>query len=447
MVRGKDARFMKVAFFSQDRFFLQQRYLLLGLILLLIAISIPYGLKAAEGKSAVVRWFDAIDKFEDGKNIWKEDIHPNSPMMLLLLRPLAELPPVIGALTWYYLKVVMVLLAIYAVFRLVEDPGQPYPLWAKVVTVLLSLRPIQGDLMHGNINLFILFLVVAALFAFHHGRDWTAGVVLGLAIVCKVAPALFVPYFLWKRAWKTLAGCALGLVLFFGIVPACILGPAKNAEALGSWVNKMIEPYVLESKVFYSEYYNQSLPGLIVRLATHSPSTSRYDDQGRYEPLEYSNLLNLDPSVVGWLLKGCLLGFGALIVWSCRTPITPRHGWRLSAEYSLILLGMLLLNERTWKHHCVTLLVPFAVLAYYVATCRLESALRAYLLGTLAASFLLMTSTSTGLNEVDKLTQLYGAYVGVYFMLGTALTILLRRSDPLRTGQVDQHLPAISAAA
>src|SRR5262249_7191802 len=158
------------------------------------------------------------------------------------------------------------------------------------VTVFLSLRPILGDLMHGNTNLFILFLVVTALFAYRHRRDWTAGVVLGLAIVCKVTPALFVPYFLLKRAWKTLAGCALRLVLFSGIVPSIILGHTKNAEALGSWVSKMIEPYVMESKVFYSEYYNQSLPGLVVRLATHSPSTSRYDAQGRYEPLDYYNV-------------------------------------------------------------------------------------------------------------------------------------------------------------
>ena len=56
--------------------------------------------------------------------------------------------------------------------------------------------------------------LAGALYAFHQGRDLTAGIVLALAICCKLTPALFVPYFLWKRAWRTLAGTALGLMLF-----------------------------------------------------------------------------------------------------------------------------------------------------------------------------------------------------------------------------------------
>ena len=30
-------------------------------------------------------------------------------------------------------------------------------------------------------------------------------------------------------------------------------------------------------------------------------------------------------------------------------------------EFSVVVLGMLLFCERTWKHHCVTLLLPFTV--------------------------------------------------------------------------------------
>jgi hypothetical protein len=93
------------------------------------------------------------------------------------------------------------------------------------------------------------------------------------------------------------------------------------------------------------------------------------------------------------------------------------------------------------------LLVPFAVLSYYWAVCRPGPALRAYLVGTLTAAVLLMTSTSTGLTEVDKLTQLYGAYVWVYLLLGAALTILLRRPAEPLAGQIRQFTPAIRAAA
>ena len=48
--------------------------------------------------------------------------------------------------------------------------------------------------------------------------------------------------------------------------------------------------------------------------------------------------------------------------------LTYGQAWRLAAEFSLVIIGMLLFSERTWKHHCVTLLLPFAVLAYYLAS-------------------------------------------------------------------------------
>ena len=41
-------------------------------------------------------------------------------------QPLAELPPIVGALCWFYLKVAMTLAALYWVFRIVEDPGRPF---------------------------------------------------------------------------------------------------------------------------------------------------------------------------------------------------------------------------------------------------------------------------------------------------------------------------------
>ena len=53
--------------------------------------------------------------------------------------------------------------------------GRPFPAWAKALTVLLAVRPIVGDLQHGNVNLFILFLLVVALFAYQKGRGALAG--------------------------------------------------------------------------------------------------------------------------------------------------------------------------------------------------------------------------------------------------------------------------------
>ena len=198
-------------------------WFLLGLFVLFAALSVQYSNKVLHNRGAFSRWeAHVLRSVENGENGAEAYNYPNPPIMALVLYPLAKMPPVWGALTWFYVKVGLTLLAFHWVFRLVETPGRPFPLWARIVTVLLSLRPIIGDLHHGNVNLFILFLVVAALAAFRSRRDLLSGLLLGLAVACKVTPALFIPYFLWKRQWRVLAGCAAGLLLFLwpGFVPA-----------------------------------------------------------------------------------------------------------------------------------------------------------------------------------------------------------------------------------
>lgn len=406
-----------------------QRWYVAVLLLGLVAFSVQYSVKVLGKGSAIIRWQQALRELDQGKDIYNAYIHPNSPMMVVLLRPFAYLPPLLAGLAWFYLKVGLTLVALHWVFRLVRDTDLPWPPWAKVVTVLLALRPILGDLSHGNVNLLILFLLVGCLYAFSRGRELTAGCVLALAVACKVTPALFLPYFLWKRQWKVLAGSALGLVLFLAVVPGLFLGLERNTQLLGSWTRQMIAPYLVRGEVFYSEHNNQSLPGLAMRLATHSPSFSEYIDKRVYSPTEYHNLIDLDPGVVRWFVKACMAGFALLVIWACRTPTVPRPSWRLAAEFSLVVLGMLLFSERTWKHHCVTLLLPFAVLTYYLATARPNPGLRKYLVGTLAASVLLMSSTSISLvgDRAGDLAQVYGAYVWTYLLLGAALVVLLRQ--------------------
>jgi hypothetical protein len=406
---------------------------MLGLGVLFVALSIQYCVKASgdgvrSNRSAFLRWREQLHHLFD-ENIYQRYTYPNPPIMALLLEPLSQLPSLAGSLLWFYLKLGMAALALWWVFRIVESPERPFPSWAKALTALLSLRPIMGDLSHGNVNLFILFLVTAALYSYHRGRDWLAGILLALSIACKATPALFIPYFLWKRAWKTLAGCVIGLGLFFVIVPGWFLGNARNLDLLGSWVHQMVTPYIVAGTVT-SEHPNQSLPGLVFRLATHSPSF--LDEKGH--PQRYDNLVDLDPRVVGWLIKGCMALFAGTVVWSCRTPAAVRQGWRLAAEFGLVVLGMLLFSERTWKHHCVTLVVPFAVLSYYLAVGQPSRVLRGYLIGSLLLAVLLMASTSTtgwwkALDDVAKQAQVYGAYVWAYVVLVAALVVLLRREE------------------
>lgn len=437
---------MNAASLSSSSIF-RQRWVLFGLVVFFLAIFLQFFLKVhrheGDPRSAFKRWAPQILEVDQGVDIWHKHIYPNPPIMVLILKPLAHLSPAAGSLAWFLLKVVMAVLSIHWVLRMLDSGPRPFPVWGQALAILLSLRPIQGDLVHGNVNLFILFLVVGCLYAFHRGKDVLCGLVLALAIACKVTPALLVPYFIWKRAWKAAATSMVGLGLFIYVVPGFVLGFKENVQYFNSWVNGMVVPYVVKGEV-WSEHNNQSLAGLAYRMLTKSPSFSDYVDDKIYTPLAYHNIAEWDTGTVRLLIKACLLVFALVVVWSCRTPTTDRSDWKLVAEYGLIILGMLLFSERTWKHHCVTLLVPFSAAAYALSTRWHDKTLRWYLLGTLALVVALMTATATGwfenherpeemMNVPGKLAQVYGAYVWAHALLMALMVVLLKRKETSAT--------------
>jgi hypothetical protein len=429
-----------------------RRLFIAGLFVFLVVLGVRYGPKALDERSAFSRWRSQLQQL--GKvDISERFNYPNPPVMAVLLEPLAKLPPLVGAFAWFYIKAGLALLSLYWVFRLVESPEAPFPPWAKCIVVLLSLKPVLDDLNHGNVNLFILFLVVAALTAYRHRRDFLGGNLLALAIACKVTPALFIPYFVWKRSWKMLAGCVAGLMLFLwpGVVPAVRLGFQGNQQQLLSWYRGMVHPFVVEGKVT-SEHINQSLPGLVSRLATSSPSFVVYENDVE-TPRRYDNLLTLSPTQAKWLVKGCMALFALAVVCWCRTSTEQRHGWSLAAEFALVVLGMLLFSERTWKHHCVTLVLPFAVVVYYLAQCKAGTWLRGGVAGSLVVvlGLMLLTGLSGGRDRVSvadapglsKMALVYGAYTAAWLVLLADLLLILRRG---RASSSPACIPSAKAA-
>jgi len=409
------------------RFRLGQHWFWLAVVGVIAVIAASYTHKALRNRSAFLRWREQVLQIDQGTDIYQRYQYPNPPIMALLLRPLASIePPVAGALGWFALKLVMAGLSLWALFRMIESDGVPFPPWAKAVVILLSLRPIAGDLTHGNVNILILFLVTAALLAFHHRRDWLCGLLLALAICCKVTPLLFVPYFAWKRQWKVVAATGVGMGMFLFLVPSLYLGWDENQSQLRSWTNQMIVPFVRDG-VVSSEHPNQSLPGVMHRLLAHNPSFSAYPD-GVYTPTEYHNVANIGHDGARWLLRATQATFVLAMILLCRTPRIERGGWRLAAEFSFILVGMLIFSERTWKHHAVTLALPFGVIVYALAVLPLSRFWRAGLIASLVVSMTLMLSASGILNTRSAdLAQVYGVYLVAFLIVLAATTAILTR--------------------
>ncbi len=392
-------------------------------------------------KSAFLRWRPQIEGLDRGENIYDRYNYPNPPIMALVLRPFAHMRPFAGAVAWLLFKAIAAVIGFVYVLRLTSDPGRPFPAPAAAAAAILALHPVLGDLSHGNVNVFIAFLVFAALELFRRRLDLLAGVVLALAIACKVTPALFVPYFGWKAvlggwttrtwggAWRgggaVLAGCAVGLGLWLFVVPGAALGFGRNADLLQSWYGQMVRPFVEQGKVT-SEHPNQSIPGVVFRLLTHSESDTVYDDDGKQIPSEYRNIADIGPAGAKWVIRGCQLAFVLAVVILCRARVwETRQGLAVAAECGLVVLGMLLFSERTWKHHATTLVLPVAVLVGYWATRPLAVPARGFLLAVLGLTSLLVLVPSFVSGEFQDNCLTYGTHTAAFLLLTAGVCAVL----------------------
>ena len=64
----------------------------------MIGAALVYADKAADDRSAFIRWRHQVLQFWDGVNIYDEMMFPNPPILPITLYPLMALPPVTGAL-------------------------------------------------------------------------------------------------------------------------------------------------------------------------------------------------------------------------------------------------------------------------------------------------------------------------------------------------------------
>jgi alpha-1,2-mannosyltransferase len=409
-----------------------RRAVWIAALITIVGTAIVYADKAAEDRSAFIRWRHQVRQMMTGSNIYDEFYFPNPPIMPLTLYPIMSLPPVEGAMVWFTLKASLTALSILMCLRMVRLGDKPVPSWVQAMIVILSLRPIMSDLVHGNNNLIILFLVTATLYAWRKGYDVLAGLILAYAIAFKVTPGLFLLYFMYKRSWRTVGATVLGMGIFLLIVPSLFLGPQFNGICLGTWWHRILSPYVVQNTDSPQEI-NQSMIGVFSRLLTQAK-----EGKGRYFLLYHVNIRSWDPKKVVIGLKVLSVGMLGLLAWLCRTKYERRDDPRLLGEFSLIVMVMLFVSERSWKHHYVTLLLPYTYLAYRVGVAGLSTRVRLVLGGALIVSAFFMATTSSEIGgffadgQGHKLAQAYGMFLwsGMVLFIATAWRVKVEGKIP-----------------
>lgn len=289
-----------------------------------------------------------------GKDIYQAipRVHPYiyPPFFSLLVSPLTFLNINTAALIWLMMNLVLYIVSAVMLYRILfgrYDAARA--LWTAVIAA--GLIPAQLDFLHGQVNTLILFLITAALWSYVNRRDLLCGALIGLAAAVKITPALLVVFFLIKKEYRVVLGALTALVVTL-VAPAPSFGAKQTFFLLNKWFDLVISPFIYDAAV-RTKFTNQSLTAALLRLLTHANAT---ETGAPY----YVNLLSLPQAAV----KGIIRVLSVIILltgfFASRKPCH-RASSVFFAQYTVMLLTMLMLSGISWHHHYVLMLLPFMV--------------------------------------------------------------------------------------
>jgi hypothetical protein len=228
--------------------------------------------------------------------------------------------------------------------------------WISLVSIVLVFQFLLYDLDDGGPHSILLGIIIGGVYAIWRNWKKTGAALLGLAAAVKITPAIFIPFFLWKREWR-LAGYTAVALLVWTIMPAIWMGPTSwwthqqewAVVAAGSAFGRTTP--IAESNT--NNIRNSGLQHALMRYLTTYPA----DHPLRREDPGYVSLLDLPSSVARAVTTVAIVGLFAVFGWHTRIRYriagSPLWVW----ETSGLVLLMLLTSPLTWMQH-LTWLIP-----------------------------------------------------------------------------------------
>lgn len=167
------------------------------------------------------------------------------PVVAVALRPLLFLGPNAAYVIWIFLSVACVAASVRLTgLALSRITGRPVPDWLLLIPFVILISPLASNFKYGNSNAFLMVLIATGFWGTVTSARPVGGAALALAAAIKVAPAIFLAWLLARRDWPGVAGFLGGALLWFGVIPAVVLGPERTAQETVLWGGQILAPVV-----------------------------------------------------------------------------------------------------------------------------------------------------------------------------------------------------------
>jgi hypothetical protein len=166
-----------------------------------------------------------------------------SPFVLFLFIPFASIPFTISGIL-YFLIITTLLVMSFLLCRsiLVTNLFQNRKKGEALFTILALVficNHLYRELHLGNTNIILIFLFLTSLKLILDGKEYTAGILFGIALLLKPYLLLLGIVLLFHKKWRVIAGTSF-MIILQGIIMILSLGFTKSLNLHAEWISTMI---------------------------------------------------------------------------------------------------------------------------------------------------------------------------------------------------------------
>jgi alpha-1,2-mannosyltransferase len=213
---------------------------------------------------------------------------------------------------------------------------------AWIVFMGLTFQPVLDNMWHGNISALIFACFALSYWLLRRDRSFVAGLVLGVIVMLKFYPGLFLLYFAWRRNWSLIAGIVVSCaaILALSLLTAGLPGNLAYFQMVLSELRGGGIP----------AFNNQSISGFLLHAFTRG-------DVNAWADVSVPVLLTIARLAL-------ILATVGAAVWALRRRPERTANPTLAQDFDLavVIAVMLLTSPITWYHYYVWLLFPLVVL-------------------------------------------------------------------------------------
>jgi hypothetical protein len=289
---------------------------------------------------------------------------------------------------WFILNYLLLVISLVLTKKIVApcktEPRSLYLLYG--LSTILSIRFILHTLDSGQVNILMMFSILAGLYCASQNKDIVAGALLGFSAMTKLTPVIFIPYFLLKKRIRLATMIAVSILIYF-LFPALIIGWKNNFHYMRDFFPFLFQSTITEKSTLLDPQ-NQSLMSLILRTFT-DPST--YYPNPLPMPYKFIPLKNINIKFLFLLLSG-LIYLSVLL--PARKSLSQRNmegrNFCANIDYALLLICLVVFNLNAWRHNYIFLIFPYFLLIFYLIQVRFKDK---YAIGGILLAYLLSAIT------------------------------------------------------